>query len=177
MQKEPLYVRADDGQNGWNMFFSLVFVGVCAGSVWVMYRAYGVLPNAVPVFDALVMVLAVFRLTRLFVYEKITRFLREWFMDREMIVAADGEKTLAFRAPARGLKRTFHDLLGCPWCVAVWATLPVVFGYYMFSWVWYVLLLLAVSGVATLVQLTANLIGWKAELGKLEAGRMTNKKS
>ena len=174
MQKNPEYTRSDDGQNGWNMFFSMVFVVLCAGSAWVIYRSYGVLPNAVPPFDALIMVLAVFRLTRLFVYEKITRFLREWCMDKEVVAAPEGV-SFSFYKPERGIKRTFHDLLGCPWCVGVWATLPVVFGYYMFSWSWYILLILAVSGVATLVQLTANLIGWKAELGKLEAGRVGGK--
>jgi hypothetical protein len=62
-----------------------------------------------------------------------------------------------------------HDLLGCPWCVGLWSGLIVAFFYFMYPWAWFIVLFLAISGLGSLFQLFANLIGWRAELYKLKA--------
>jgi hypothetical protein len=44
-----------------------------------MWLKYGAFPQGVDVFDALLMAFAAFRITRLVVYDKITRWFRELF--------------------------------------------------------------------------------------------------
>jgi hypothetical protein len=48
----------------------------------------------------------------------------------------------------------------------------VVYGYFLNKEIfWIPILVLAVSGVATALQITINMIGWTAENKKLEANR------
>lgn len=121
------------------------------GALWLMKSVRGGYLTAVPPFDALLMALASFRITRLVVYDKISGWFRDLFKD----------------AP-RGIMRTIHDLLACPWCIGFWSTLVIVVSYFIFSWAWSVILFLAIAGLGSLIQLYANQIGWRAEYLKLK---------
>jgi hypothetical protein len=111
---------------------------------------HGTLPTTIPVFDLVLVVLATFRLVRLFVYDKIMRWLKDLLGGAE-----------------RGPLKTAFDLLDCPWCFGVWAGTFVVFFYFLIpSIAWPVILVLAVAGVASFIQLAANMIGWTAESQK-----------
>ena len=141
-----------DDQNFWNAMFSIGFVFLAfflGGFVYIADEGY---PRSIDWFDALILSLATFRLVRLFVYDKVTAWIRALFAD-----ATSGP-----RKPA-------YDLLLCPWCFGVWAALFVCFFYYTMPMAWFFLLVLAIAGVGSFFQLLANMIGWKAELGKLEA--------
>lgn len=118
------------------------------------------------VFDFFILVLASFRLTRLFVYDKITQFVRDFFQRTTLV---DG--VIVREKYGRGPLRTLSDLLDCPWCTGVWVALPVIFFYFYTPFAWYPLLLLAVTGFATFIQLSANAIGWTAENLKISASR------
>ncbi len=139
-------------QNFWNFIFSVLFIGVLAAAAWYMREARGGFLVSVPTFDAVMIALATFRVTRLIVYDKIAR----WFRD---LFAADGWGPLA----------TIHDLLQCPWCIGVWASLVIIFCYFVFPWSWFVVFFLAMAGAGSLLQVISNLIGWKAEILKMEA--------
>ncbi len=108
--------------------------------------------------DYVLMTLATWRLTRLFVYDAITKFFREQFWD----VVKVG-KGFALEKPKYGPRRTLADLLSCPWCFGVWAAAMVVFFYLMTPFAIYPIMLLALSAVATFLQLLSNLVGHKAE--------------
>lgn len=138
-------------QDVWNFIFSLFFLGVLVLAGWYMRETRGGFLVSVPPFDALLMALATFRITRLMVYDKIMRWFRDLFVG------------------GRGPLRTANDLLQCPWCIGIWAALAVVFGYFVFSWGWFVIFFLAMAGAGSLLQVVANLVGWKAEILKLEA--------
>ncbi len=114
-------------------------------------------------FDFVLMALATSRLTRLFVYDKITAFFREQFWD-----AVDTRGGYVLEKPVGGPRRTVADLLSCPWCVGVWAAATVSFFYLLTPYAFFPILFLALSTVSTLLQLIANLIGWKAEQAKQE---------
>ena len=161
--------RPKEDQNLWNFLFSVLFAILLGLSVMQIHATWGGYPTSVPLFDALLMALAVFRVTRLVVYDKITRFAREWFVQQRDITHPEGGEMVELAPFPRGMRRTVHDLLQCPWCVGVWASLLVVFSYFEFAWAWYVIFMLAVAGAGSFLQVTSNLIGWKAELGKLEA--------
>lgn len=129
-----------------NAFFGLGYLAmifVLAGFVWLVDERF---PTTISTFDFILLSLATFRLIRLFVYDKVSLFIREYFRD---------EKS--------GPKKTIGDLLGCPWCFGIWASTFLVFFYYVMPMAWFVILILAVSGVASFVQILANMFGWRAE--------------
>ncbi|HEY4501745.1 MAG TPA: DUF1360 domain-containing protein [Candidatus Paceibacterota bacterium] len=130
----------------WNFLFSVFFVAVLALAVWEMREMRGGFLVAVPPFDALIMVFATFRITRLVVYDRIMLWFREFFADRRG----------AFMA-------VVADLLQCPWCIGVWAALAVMFAYFVYPWAWSVIFFLALAGAGSLVQVIANAVGWRAE--------------
>ncbi len=130
----------------WNFLFSAFFVAVLALAIFQMREIRGGFLVSVPPFDAILMTFATFRITRLVVYDRITLWFREFFVDSKgpfMTVVA--------------------DLLQCPWCIGVWAALAVVFSYFVFDWAWSVIFFLALAGAGSLLQVIANAIGWRAE--------------
>ena len=130
----------------WNFLFSVFFVAVLALAIWEMREIRGGFLVSVPPFDAIIMMFATFRITRLVVYDRIMLWFREFFADSKgpfMTVVA--------------------DLLQCPWCIGVWASLMVVFSYFVFDWAWSVIFFLALAGAGSLLQVIANAVGWRAE--------------
>ena len=154
--------RQKEDQNIWNFVFSLFFIGVLGASIWAIRELTGGYPSTIPVFDALLLALAAFRITRLLVYDKIARWFRELFADTVQFEEA-GVSYVAIKPYGSGLRHTIYDLLQCPWCIGVWSALIVTFFYFVFPWAWFVILFLAVAGASSLMQVSSNLIGWKAE--------------
>jgi hypothetical protein len=99
----------------------------------------------------------------MFVYDSMTKFLREQFWDVKMV-----RNKVMLVKPVTGPRRTLADLMGCPWCFGVWATTCVAFFYLLTPYAYFPILILALSGVATMLQLFANMVGWKAEQLKRE---------
>ncbi|MTH53207.1 DUF1360 domain-containing protein [Bacillus mangrovi] len=61
--------------------------------------------------------LAIFRLTRLFVYDKITDWLRRPF--HEEYKSGDG---IYIKMKGKGIRKWIGELLSCYWCTGVWCT-------------------------------------------------------
>ena len=160
--------RPKEDQNFWNFIFSVFFLLVLIAAVYYMSVLRGGFLVSVPPFDALLMALATFRITRLIVYDKITRWFRELFADVHTY-QKDGTTWVEVRLHGSGFRHTIYDLLSCPWCIGIWAALIVVFCYFVFTWAWSVIFFLALAGAGSLVQLWANSIGWRAENLKLDA--------
>lgn len=159
-----------DDQNFWNVMFSGFFLVVAIGMIYSLYRVNGSLPTTVPAFDLILITLATFRLTRLFVYDKITRFLRDMFQHAEERYSQEGITYFTKVERTSGPLRTAYELLICPWCFSIWAALFVTYGYFIATEIlWLPILILAVSGLATAVQIAVNMIGWTAENRKIEA--------
>jgi Protein of unknown function (DUF1360) len=147
----------------WNFVFSLFFLAFLFMGTIILeseaYRSY----ESLTLFDFGLMALATFRLTRLFVYDKITAFFREQFSD-----AVETKNGVALVKPERGPRRTLADLLSCPWCFGMWAAGTVAFFYLLTPYAFFFVLMLAIGAAGSVLQITANLIGWKAEEAKLE---------
>jgi hypothetical protein len=160
-------VRPKEDQNFWNFLFSLFFIAVLVGALWWMHQARGGYLSAVPVFDAVMLAFASFRITRLIVYDKIARWFRELFASRREFVQ-DGLTYVEVTPFKDGFRHTIYDLLHCPWCIGIWSSLIVVVAYFIFDWAWSVIFFLALAGAGTLIQLWANKLGWQAENDKLD---------
>lgn len=87
----------------WNIVFLLAFVLLVAGG-FVFLSSEGLLLSDIGWSDLVLLSLATFRLVRLFTYDHITAFVREW--------VANG-KSGTFLG-------TVKDLVNCPWCTGVW---------------------------------------------------------
>lgn len=152
----------------WNFFFTLLFAILLAAALS-YFSDRGAVPTAISLFDATLIALATFRLTRLIVYDRIFAFFRDFFLDRVREKQKDGGVTVSYREPTSGVRRTIRDLLACPWCTGAWAALILVFSYYASPYAWFVIFILAIAGLGSLFQVLANLLGWTAEYRKLEA--------
>lgn len=136
----------------WYTVLSLFFIALAVSGYQWLYESNR-LATFMPLSDFFLIALAAMRLVRLFTYDIITAFIRDWF------VGANPES----------LRGTLGALLNCPWCTGLWFALVVVFFYFATPIAWYAILILALSAVATFLQLLANLIGWSAEVKKQEA--------
>jgi hypothetical protein len=160
--------RPKEDQNFWNFIFSVFFIMVLAFALLTVQAVRGGFLISVSPFDALLMALATFRITRLIVYDKIARWFRELFVKRR-VYEKDGKTWVEIIPYGRGFRHTIYDLLQCPWCIGIWAALIVMFSYSIFTWAWSVIFFLALAGAGTLLQITANALGWRAENLKLDA--------
>lgn len=151
-------IRITD-QYFWNIIFTLFYLALLSMAVIILdgeaYRSYADLT----VLDIALIALATQRLIRLFVYDSMTKFFREQFLDAK--VTRGGKVTL--HKPARGPRRTLSDLMGCPWCFGVWSGTMVTFFYLLSPLAYVPVLILAVSTLASVLQLTTNMIGHRAE--------------
>lgn len=130
---------------------------------YVLYKKNGKLPMPADInpFDVLILVFASFRLTRLFVYDKVMEFFRDLFVDIKDIELLDDEVAVHKKNFPYGLRRTVHDLLHCPWCTNVWMSLFVIFFYYFSAISWFFIFMLAISGAGTFIQIITNKIEFK----------------
>jgi hypothetical protein len=137
----------------WHTALLVFFAALCVVA-YAWLDALGALGKSVPFADFLLMALAAMRLTRLFSYDSITAFVRDWFADAE----------------PRSLKGSLGTLIHCPWCTALWFALLILFFYFALPVItWYALVLLSLSAIASVLQIFANWLGWSAEAKKREA--------
>ena len=136
----------------WSIIASIFYATLLVSGI--AYLAVGEYFNReVGTADFLLMSIAVWRLTRLFTYDAITKFIRDWFVE----------------ASPSSLAGTLHTLVNCPWCTGLWFGLVVVFFYFFSPFTWPVLLILGISAVGSFFQVLSNYVGWSAEVKKLEA--------
>ncbi len=145
----------------WNILFGVAFVSlIITGFGWLMGN--GLLFRALTLGDFALMALAIFRLIRLVSYDAVTEFIRAPLS----------------RTRAGTFLGTFSSLVNCPWCAGLWLSAFVVFFYYASPLAWPFILILALAGVASFIQILANLVGWYAEGEKqvvLEEGETRTK--
>jgi hypothetical protein len=150
-------IRITD-QYFWNVVFSLFFFILLVMGTIILETEARIPFAQLTLVDFTLITLATWRLTRLFVYDAITKFFREQFYD----VVKVGKGT-DLEKPKFGPRRTVADLLSCPWCFSIWAAATVIFFYLITPYAIYPVIILAISAVATFLQLTSNLVGHKAE--------------
>jgi len=142
----------------WNFVFSVFFLGLTiTGAIILETEGYRPIQNFTAI-DFILVTLATFRLIRRFIYDLISKFIREQFYD-----AKKSGKQVILEKPAHGPRRTLADLLTCPWCFGIWVAAMVVFLYALTPYAYYFVLFLAIAGVATFLQLLSNMIGNRAE--------------
>tara|TARA_B100000745_G_scaffold289540_3_gene227741 strand:+ start:183 stop:668 length:486 start_codon:yes stop_codon:yes gene_type:complete len=151
-------IRVTD-QYFWNIIFILFYLGLVVMGVIVLQSEAYITYAELDLFDIVIIALASQRLIRLFVYDSMTKFFREQFYDAKVTKA--GKVTL--HKPKTGPRRTLCELVNCSWSFGLWATTMVTFFYLLTPLAFVPVLILALSAVATWLQLFSSMIGWKAE--------------
>lgn len=97
--------------------------------------------------------LAVFRLTRLIVYDKITYFIRSPFMMDYEVVNQEGEKEIYVVPKEGGVRGWVGELLSCYWCTGVWVAIGVFCLLFFCPTIGEpLILILAIAGAAAIVE-------------------------
>lgn len=104
------HMKKDD-QNFWNAVFSVFFIAVAVMMIKSLYNTNGHLPTSIPLFDLFLIILATFRLTRLFVYDKITHFVRDMFLHVEETYTQEGVTYFTKVERTNGPLRTAYCVL------------------------------------------------------------------
>lgn len=142
----------------WNIVFSIFFVALLIMAAIILETEARIPYSELTFVDYTLLALATWRLIRLFTKDSITRFIREQFWD--VVKVGRGHR---LEKPKTGPRRTLADLLGCPWCFGMWAATMVVFFYLITPLAVLPVMVLALSAVATFLQLLASLVGGVAE--------------
>lgn len=125
-------------QDFWNLIFIFAFV------ILFLTFTYVFLLKRILIFfnmmDLLLISIATFRLVRLFTYDKIMHFFRNLFKNKK-----------------EGPLKAIHEMLICPWCTGIWAALISVVLYSFLVGKIFVIIL-AVAGIGSFIQVLANLI-------------------
>lgn len=164
MTKEEFEMH--QGTKRWNVIASLLF-GILCIAMYVYFVRHKPENFGISLIDLIVLCFANFRLIRLFIYDNITLFIREFLMDLKVYDFNDSKK-YEFINSKNSLKLTLHKLMNCPWCFGVWITFVSSFFYFTFPFLKIPFVILAISSVASFLILLTNLIGWHAEAKKLE---------
>ncbi len=155
-------IRITD-QYFWNVVFGIFFVILVVMGAIILETEARIPYTELTFTDFALITLATWRLIRLFVYDAITKFIREQFYDLKKV-----GKGMVLEKPKFGPRRTIADLLSCVWCFGLWAAASVTFFYLLTPYAYYITIFLAISSVASFLQILTNMVGWQAEKLKME---------
>lgn len=125
----------------WNFWSVFVFLSAL-GLVGYLLRLKEVDIEELTFKEALVFILATFRMTRILVFEKIFKHFRDALKRRENMYVIG----------------TIHAMITCPWCAGVWATLVIIVLYYLVPFGILLVYVLALAGLASMLILVSNLL-------------------
>jgi Protein of unknown function (DUF1360) len=103
--------------------------------------------------ELIIFAFASFRLTRLFVFDKITAFIRHPFHKEVEEVDDDGNVEIYIEMKGSALRAWIGELLSCYWCTGVWCS-AFLYG----AWVYLpqvaepLIFILAIAGVAGMIE-------------------------
>ncbi|HZS43131.1 MAG TPA: DUF1360 domain-containing protein [Candidatus Paceibacterota bacterium] len=159
--------QGEDRQIFYNMLIpggAFLIVAIILG--WILIKVNGSLPRTITFSGAVLVALASFRMIRGATYDKILRWKRELFQyDKTIVEAVEGGEKMVVKTRVKpGIRRAIAETIECVWCTGWWTTMIALFLYYLSPVTYIVLLLLALSGVASFIQLCANVAGNKYEI-------------
>jgi hypothetical protein len=125
----------------WNFWSAFVFFGAML-LVGYLLKQRGVDITELTFKEAFVIVLATYRMTRIVVFEKIFKYLRDVLKKRENLYVIG----------------TLSSIITCPWCAGVWVTLIIVVLYFLVPYGVVLVYILALAGVASMVILLSNIL-------------------
>ncbi len=133
-------------QNFWNFSSLFFYLGLIVLAGFMM-QANGTEIRDVTTKDLIIVILATYRLTRLVVFEKIFKFVRDLIKNNNRYA----------------LFNTLQFIVTCPWCTGVWMALVVFVFFYLIPYGDLLVYALAIAGIASFLVQAANLVGLHLE--------------
>lgn len=130
----------------WNFWSAFAFFGLVVLMGFLLQKK-GVDIREITLKEATVIILATYRMTRILVFEKIFKYLRDVLKRKEDYY----------------LIGTLSSIITCPWCLGVWVTLAIIVFYYLVPYGDLLVYVLALAGIASLVILLSNLLHMATE--------------
>lgn len=125
----------------WNFWSAFVFFGAML-LVGYLLNQKGFDITELSFKQALIIVLASYRMTRIVVFEKIFKYLRDVLKKRENLYVIG----------------TLSSIITCPWCAGVWVTLVIIVFYFLVPYGVVLVYVLALAGIASILILLSNLL-------------------
>ncbi|HET8581013.1 MAG TPA: DUF1360 domain-containing protein [Candidatus Paceibacterota bacterium] len=131
----------------WNPLALIFFLALMIGAFWYLDGFRGFLHDlySLDFLSLTVLSLATLRIIRLFTYDKIMQFFRDFFLD-------EGKK------PEGGIRRLGAELIECIWCTGMWGALVALFFWYWSPFGTFLVYLLAISAAGSLLQNFSQLL-------------------
>ncbi|QDP39045.1 DUF1360 domain-containing protein [Radiobacillus deserti] len=97
--------------------------------------------------------LASFRFTHLIVYDKITKWIREPFIQEEEVELEDGTIEITISTKGTGIRKFMGELLSCHWCTGIWSA-AILYSLYVFlpAIAFPLIVILAIAGLAAIIE-------------------------
>lgn len=130
----------------WNFWSAFFFFGLVV-LVGFLLERQGTDIREISLKDAIIIILASFRMTRILVFEKIFKYLRDALKRREDLY----------------LIGTISSMITCPWCAGVWMTLVIIVFYYLVPYGDLLAYVLALAGIASILILYSNMLHMRTE--------------
>jgi hypothetical protein len=130
----------------WNFWSAFFFFGMVV-LVGYLLEKNGVDIEDITLKEAIVIILASYRMTRILVFEKIFKYFRDVLKKRE----------------SNYVIGTLSSIITCPWCAGVWVTLTIVVFYFLVPYGNLLAYVLALAGIASIVILYSNMMHMKTE--------------
>jgi hypothetical protein len=130
----------------WNFWSAFIFFGLVV-LVGFLFEKKGIRIEEITIKEAVVIILASYRMTRIIVFEKIFKYLRDVLKRREHLY----------------LIGTLSSIITCPWCAGVWVSLIIVVFYYLIPYGILLVYVLAIAGLASLMILYSNMMQMRAD--------------
>ncbi|MEI6022296.1 MAG: DUF1360 domain-containing protein [bacterium] len=135
--------------------FNILFIGLYITIIVLISKEIhfnNYINNKFGIINIIILLLAIFRITKLFLSDHIM----QWFRDIFFIVVFEkinNQIKITRSFPKNGLQREIALLLDCPWCLSLWVSLFVIY-----FWIKYPITILffyitAFSGMSTLLYL------------------------
>lgn len=125
----------------WNFWSAFVFFGAILLAGHFLNRE-GIDIRDLTMKEAVLVILASYRMTRILVFEKILKHFRDALKKRENLYVIG----------------TIHSMVTCPWCAGVWVTLIIIVFYFLVPYGALLVYVLALAGLASMVILVSNLL-------------------
>jgi hypothetical protein len=142
----------------WN-FVLLVFLGVLVvmGAI-ILDTEARIQFSDLGLFDIALITLGSWRLTRFLSSDTTTKFLREQLYDLKKTT-----KSYSLEVPKTGPRRTLLEIILSPWNLSLGITALVTFCYLLSAFTIYPLILLSISGLVSLLQISTEFLEKKVE--------------
>ncbi len=142
----------------WNIVSMFVYVLLLI-VLGTLLKDRGISMNDISIFELLLICIATYRMTRLMVYDRIFKLFRD--------ISRSIENS--------GFGASIKTILTCPWCAGVWISLFNVGIFFLVPFGELFIYVMAIAGLATLFQLSVNILGMTAEEKQIDLKKKREK--